>query len=158
MNSENAVFVDSQNNGWRIDIVYGDIVRVKNHVKGADNMPLDLCYIAETGSFRQITDHIEIIVQCTYWLLYPKISEYSGKSGIESMEWFYNRINGDVLPKLMKAFLEAIINFTPFPVVKATMQTAGNLKTQNELIASIEVLAGQLQECMSTQESSESTQ
>lgn len=153
-----AYFVDSQGDSWYIHITYGDIRRVKQHVLGADGKPLDLCYIAETGDFRQVIDHIEIVVQCVYWLLEGAIHDRTNGYGSYTMEWFYNRIDGDVLPNLMKAWYEALLNFTPYPVIKATMQTAGNLRTKAELIKSIEILAGQLEECMSSEESLESTQ
>ena len=153
-----AFFVDKEGTPWHLHITFGDVLRVKEHVLGADGKPLDLCYIAETGNFRQVIDHIEIVVQCVYWLLERDIREYTGENGRYTMDWFYNRIDAGVLPNLMKAWYEALLNFTPYQVIKSTMMTAWNLKTRQELVTAIEILAGQLEECTNTEESSDSTQ
>lgn len=159
MNDEkNAMFTDAKGDSWHITITFGDILRVKQYVKGADGKPLDLCYIAETGNFRQVTDHIEIIVQCVYWLIVNNIKEVTGLDGRAAMEEFYNRIDSDTVVYMTKAWYEAIINFTPYPVVKAAMMAAGDAKRQNELITALELVAGQLVECTNTGVSSESTQ
>lgn len=153
-----AYFVDSQGDSWYIHITYGDIRRVKQHVLGTDGKPLDLCLIAEKGDFRQVKDRIEIIVQCVYWLLEDAIHERTDHYGSYTMDWFYNRIDGEVLPNLMKAWYEALLNFTPYPEIKSAMMTAGEIKKKEELIRAIEILVGQLEDCMNTPESSESTQ
>lgn len=153
-----ATFYDSEGIGWHIEITYGDVCRVRKHVQGADNKPLDLCLIAETGDFRQVTDRIDVLVQCVYWLLSKDIKEYSGKSGIEAMEWFYARINGNVIESLSQAWYEALVNFTPFQVVRTAMTMAWNEMKQEEIVEAINLLAGQLKEFMSIQESSELTQ
>ena len=153
-----AFFVDKEGTPWHLHITFGDVLRVKEHVLGSDGKPLDLCYIAETGNFRQVIDHIEVVVQCVYWLLERSIHDKTNAYGSYTMEWFYNRIDADVLPNLIKAWYEALVNFTPYPVIKATMMTAGKLKTRQEIVTAIEILAGQLEECMSTEESLESIQ
>jgi len=155
---KDAYFVDSEGTPWHLHVTFGDVLRVKKHVLGADGKPLDLCYIAETGDFRQVTEHIEIIVQCVYWLLEDAIHERTNGYGSYTMEWFYNRINGEVLPNLMKAWYEALLNFTPFQAIKSTMMTAWGMRTKAEIIAAIETLAGQLEDYMSLEESSELTQ
>lgn len=147
-----ASFTNTGGEYWQINITYGDIVRVRQHVQGADGKPLDLCYIAETGNFRQVVDHIDVVVKCVYWLLYPQLKESYGMDGLELQEWFYNHIDSKTLQEMSKAWYEAILNFTPFPVIRATMMTAGNKKTQAEIIKAIEILAGQLQESMNSQE------
>lgn len=152
-----AIFKDSEGAQWHIAMKYGDLLRVRCHVQGADNTPLDLCYIAETGDFKQVTDHIDILVRAVYWLLYNSIQEYSGKSGIEAQEWFYNRIDSNTLTQIVTAFYEAIINFTPFPVVRTAMLTAGEMITRAEIVTQIELLAGQLERCTNTPELSAST-
>lgn len=158
MNDENkAMFTDAKGDSWHIAITFGDIMRVKKHVKGADGKPLDLCYIAEIGDFKQVTDHIEVIVQCVYWLLQPSICEYTGLNGLAAMEDFYSRIDANTIPNLMKAWYEAIINFTPYPVVKAAMMAAGETRTKSELMMAIEILAGRLVEYTSSEESAELT-
>ncbi|MBQ3349729.1 MAG: hypothetical protein IJG38_04970 [Thermoguttaceae bacterium] len=155
MNDEkNAVFTDAKGDSWRIAITFGDIMRVKNHVIGIDGKPLDLCYIAETGDFRQVTEHIEIVVKCVYWLLYNDIKEIADG---DTANWFYARIDETVLPDLVKAWYEAIVNFTPSPVVKAAMITAGQTKTEAQILAAIEILAGQLKTFTNTPEYSELT-
>ena len=153
---KDAYFVDTHGDSWHIDITYGDIRRVKEHVLGADGKPLDLCYIAETGDFRQVIDHIEIVVQCVYWLLERTIHDRTNDYGSYTMEWFYNRINGEVLPKLTQAWYEAIINFTPAQVVKTAMMTAWEEMKQEEIVEAINILVGQLNTSMNTLESSES--
>lgn len=152
-----ASFTNTGGEYWQINITYGDIVRVRQHVQGADGKPLDLCYIAETGNFRQVIDHIDITVKCVYWLLYPQLKESYGMDGLELQEWFYNHIDSKTLQEMSKAWYEALLNFTPFPVIRATMMTAGNMKTKAELVKAIEILAGALQECMSSPESLEPT-
>ena len=152
-----ATFTDTEGAAWHIAIKYGDIQRVRRHVTGADGKPLDLCYIAEAGDFKQVTDRIDLIVQSTYWLLQPSIAEYSGKSGIDAQDWFYNRVDGDVIQAMALAWHEALLNFTPYPVVKAAMITAGETIKRAELIAAIELLAGRLEESMSTPVLSAST-
>ena len=159
MDSEkNATFIDNQGLAWHIHITFGDVMRVKQHVLGADGKPLDLCYIAETGDFRQVTDHLEIVIPSVYWLIVNNIKEISGLDSLAAQNWFYNRLDGTVLPELMKAWVEALLNFTPFPVIKVTMMEAGKLRTRAELVKAIELLAGRLQECTSMEESSDSTQ
>ena len=153
-----AVFTDSEGTPWHIHITFGDVMRVKEHVLGADGKPLDLCRIAETGDFRQVTEHIEIICQCVYWLLERAIHDRTNAYGSYTMEWFYNRLDGDVLPNLIRAWYEALINFTPALVVKSAMMIARETTTRSELITAIETLAGRLEECMNTPESSELTQ
>lgn len=153
-----AFFVDKEGTPWHLHITFGDVLRVKEHVLGADGKPLDLCYIAETGNFRQVIDHIEIVVQCVYWLLEKAIHERTNAYSSYTMEWFYNRIDAGVLPNLIKAWYEALLNFTPYPVIKSTMMTAGELRKKQEIIAAINILAGQLEACMNTEESSELTQ
>ena len=153
-----ATFTDCEGASWHIAIKYGDIQRVRRHVTGADGKPLDLCYIAEVGDFKQVIDRIDLIVQSTYWLLQPSIAEYSGKSGQDAQEWFYNRVDGDVIQTMALAWHEALLNFTPSRVVKAAMITAWETITRAELIAAIELLAGRLEESMSTPALSASVQ
>ena len=152
-----ATFNDAEGVSWHIAIKYGDLLRVRRHVTGADNKPLDLCYIAETGDFRQVTDHIDLITQSVYWLLQPVIMEYSGLTGKDAQEWFFNRVDGDTIQAMALAWHEALLNFTPSRVVKAAMMTAWETMTRAELIAAIELLAGRLEESMSTPVSSAST-
>ena len=152
------MFTDAKGDTWHIHITFGDIMRVKRHVKGSDGKPLDLCYIAETGDFRQVTDHIEVICQCVFWLLYDSICEYTGLTGMDAMEEFYSRIDGDTLTNIGKAWFEALVNFTPSQVVKAAMITAWDMTTRNQVQAAIDLLAGQLQTYMDTQELSDLTQ
>ena len=153
-----ATFTDCEGVSWHIAIKYGDIQRVRRHVTGADGKPLDLCYIAEVGDFKQVIDRIDLIVQSTYWLLQPSIAEYSGKSGQDAQEWFYNRVDGDVIQTMALAWHEALLNFTPSRVVKAAMMTAWETITRAELIAAIELLAGRLEESGSTPALSASAQ
>ena len=145
-----ATFTDCEGVSWHIAIKYGDIQRVRRHVTGADGKPLDLCYIAEVGDFRQVIDHIDLITQSVYWLLQPAIVEYSGLSGVQAQDWFFNRVDGDVIQAMALAWHEAMLNFTPSRVVKAAMMTAWETITRAELIAAIELLAGRLEESMST--------
>ena len=152
-----AIFTDSDGDTWHIVIKYGDILRVKKYVTGADNKPLDLCYIAETGDYRQVIDHIDVICKCVYWLLHNDIKERTGKTGADAQEWFYSRITGDVIQDVTIAWYEALVNFTPYPVVKAAMMAAGERQTRAELIAAIELLAGRLEDYMSTPALSAST-
>ena len=152
-----ATFTDCEGVSWHIAIKYGDIQRVRRHVTGADGKPLDLCYIAEVGDFKQVIDHIDLITQSVYWLLQPAIMEYSGKSGQDAQECFYNRVDGDVVQAMALAWHEALLNFTPYPVVKAAMITAGETIRRAELIAAIELLAGRLEESVSVPVLSAST-
>ena len=145
-----ATFTDCEGTSWHIAIKYGDIQRVRRHVTGADGKPLDLCYIAEVGDFKQVIDRIDLIVQSTYWLLQPSITEYSGKSGQDAQEWFFNRVDGDTIQAMALAWHEALLNFTPSRVVKAAMMTAWETMTRAELIAAIELLAGRLEESGNT--------
>ena len=151
-----ASFTNNGGEYWQINITYGDIIRVRQHVMGVDGKPLDLCYIAETGDFRQVTDHINIVVKCVYWLLYPQLKESYVMDGVELQEWFYNHIDGDTIADMGKALYEAIVNFTPSLAVKTAMITAGELMTQAQLVAAIESLVGQLNGCTNTQDSLES--
>ena len=48
------------------------------------------------------------------------------------------------------AWHEALLNFTPSRVVRAAMMTAWETIIRAELIAAIELLAGRLEESMST--------
>ena len=153
-----ATFTDCEGASWHIAIKYGDIQRVRRHVTGADGKPLDLCYIAEVGDFRQVIDHIDLITQAVYWLLQPAITEYSGKSGQDAQEWFYNRVDGDTIQAMALAWHEALLNFTPSRVVRAAMMTAWETIIRAELIAAIELLAGRLEESMSTPALSASVQ
>lgn len=157
MGTRPATFMDCEGVGWHIAIRYGDIQRVRRHVTGADNKPLDLCYIAETGDFRQVIDHIDIVTQTVYWLLQPAITEYSGLSGLQAQEWFYNRVDGDTVQAMALAWHEALLNFTPSRVVKAAMMTSWETIKRAELIAAIELLAGRLEASGSTPELSAST-
>lgn len=149
-----AYFVDKEGTSWHLHITFGDVMRVKKHVIGADEKPLDLCRIAETGDFRQVTDHLEVIVQCVYWLLRDSIRDCCDRYEYTyTMDWFYNRIDGNVLPELAKAWYEALINFTPFRVVKTAMQIARNEMTQEEIVEAINLLVGQLETSTSMPES-----
>ena len=152
-----ATFTDAEDVSWHIAIKYGDIQRVRRHVTGADGKPLDLCYIAEVGDFKQVIDRIDLIVQSTYWLLQPAIVEYSGLSGVQAQDWFFNRVDGDTVQTMALAWHEALLNFTPSRVVKAAMMAARETIERAELIAAIELLAGRLEESMSTPVSSAST-
>lgn len=152
-----ATFNDAEGVSWHIAIKYGDIQRVRRHVTGADGKPLDLCYIAEVGDFKQVIDKIDLITQSVYWLLQPAITEYSGKSGQDAQEWFFNRVDGDTIQAMALAWHEALLNFTPSRVVKAAMMTAWETIKRAELIAAIELLAGRLEESGSTPELSAST-
>ena len=151
------MFVDAEGENWHIAITFGDIMRVKRHVKGSDGKPLDLCYIAETGDFRQVTDHIEIICQCVFWLLEDSIFERTDRHGSFAMEWFYNRINGDTIASMTRAWFEALVNFSPSPVVKSAMIAAWDMTTRDQVQTAIDLLAGQLQTYMDSRELSEST-
>ena len=148
-----ASFTNTGNEYWHIAITYGDILRVREHVSGVDGKPLDLCYIAETGDFRQVIDHIDVVVKCVYWLLYPQLKESYGMDGLELQEWFYNHIDSKTLQEMSKAWYEALLNFTPFRVVKTAMQIARNEMTQEEIVEAINLLVGQLETSTSTPES-----
>lgn len=145
--NDNAIFRDNTGTGWNVNITYGDIIRVKQHVQTTEGKPLDLCYIAESGDFTEVSSHIDVIAQCMFWLLYPLIAEYSGKSGIEAQDWFYSRIDGDTIPSLITAWREAIVNFTPSPSIKTAMMIAGGMKDKAEIVTAIQLLAGQLETC-----------
>lgn len=152
-----AAFTNTSNEHWQITVAYGDIVRVRQHVLGADGKPLDLCYIAETGDFRQVIDHIDIVVKCVYWLLYPQLKEHYRLVGEELQECFYNHIDGNTLQAMIKAWYEALVNFTPFQVVNTAMQIAWNEMKQEEIVEAINLLVGQLETSTSTPESSDLT-
>ena len=139
-----AIFKDSEGAAWQITIKYGDILRAMRHVQTADNKPLDICYMAETGELSSITDHIHILVKCVYWLLQPDITDYTGKTGQDAQEWFYSRIDANCLESMSKALLQAIANFTPSPVIKTAILTAGELADKAQIVTALEILAGQL--------------
>ena len=147
---QSAVYRDSDGTGWQITITYGDIVRVMRHVQTADNRPLDLCAMAETGNLTPVTDHLHVLVKCVYWLLQPAIIEHTGLNGIQAQEWFYDRVDADALESMSKALLIAITNFTPSPTIKAAIMTAGELADKAAIVTAIESLAGLLNDCTIT--------
>jgi len=138
-----ATFTDNKGLPWSIDIKFRDIERVKAHVKGVNGQPVDLLAVAEKGDFSAISGSVQQVLDVVFWLcfddimanfdreqwdedhatLYEMCPEEKRKSPLQkAADWFGERISGDQVLPLVKAWEEAVLNFIPNPRVKEAIQ------------------------------------
>ena len=138
-----ATFTDNTGMEWNLDIKVRDIERVKAHVKGVNGNPVDLLDVAEKGDFSAISGSVQTILQVVFWLifdeimanfdraewdrthrsLYEYLPEEKNKPLVQkAADWFGERIGGEQILPLVKAWEEALLGFIPNPRVKQAIQ------------------------------------
>lgn len=138
-----ATFTDSTGMQWNLDIKVRDIERVKAHVKGVNGAPVDLLGVAEKGDFSAVSGSVQTILQVVFWLLlddimanfdreqwdsehaalYEMVPEEKRKTLIQkAADWFGERIGGEQILPLVKAWEEALLNFIPNPRVRQAIE------------------------------------
>ena len=136
-------FKDSVGDVWILDIKVADVERVRKLVKGKDGLPIDLLAITEQGGFKQLKNietALNIIqILCLEQIgmrfdltkydaenesIYEAIPEWRDESVMQKKSrWLANRINHEVLPTMMEALFEALINFTSSPSRRDAMKS-----------------------------------
>lgn len=138
-----ATFTDSKGLQWSLDIKVRDIERVKAHVKGNGGKPVDLLEIAEKGDFSAVSGSVQTVLQVVFWLLlddimtnfdreqwdadhatlYEMVPEEKRKTILQkAADWFGERIGGEEVLAMVKAWEAAILDFIPSPHVKNAVQ------------------------------------
>lgn len=138
-----ASFTDNKGQHWPIEIKVRDIERVKAHVKGYNGQPVDLLAVAEKGDFSAISGRVQTVLDVVFWLLlddimdnfdreqwdadhaalYEMCPEEKRKSPLQkAADWFGERISGEQVLPLVRAWEEAVLNFIPNPRVKEAIQ------------------------------------
>ena len=138
-----ATFTDNKGLPWTIDIKVRDIERVKAHVRGVNGQPVDLLAVAEKGDFSAISGTVQTVLDVVFWLLFDDIManfdrqawdadhadlyemcpEERRKSPLQkAADWFGERISGEQVLPLVKAWEDALLNFIPNPRVKEAIQ------------------------------------
>jgi hypothetical protein len=137
-------FKDAVGDTWILDIKVADVERVKKLVFDKNGVPVDLLAITERGEFKQIKNDIEttlniIQVLCLEQIgrrfnvakydaeneyLYEAVPEWRDESRTrKASRWLAARINHEVLPAMMEAFFEALLNFTSSPSRRAALKS-----------------------------------
>ena len=138
-----AIFTDSKGLQWSLEIKVRDIERVKAHVKGVNGQPVDLLDVAEKGDFSAISGSVQTVLQVVFWLLlddimanfdreqwdkdhaglYEMVPEERKKTILQkAADWFGERIGGEEVLALVRAWEEAILGFIPNPRVREAVQ------------------------------------
>ena len=136
-------FVDNTGYEWSLDIKVRDIERVKAHVTGINGKPVDLLEIAEKGDFSSVSGSVQIILKVIFWLLlddimqnfdreewdrdhatlYEVVPEEKRKTLIQkAADWFGERIGGEQVIEMVKAWESALLGFIPNPRVKEAVE------------------------------------
>ena len=136
-------FKDSVGDVWILDIKVADVERVRKLVKDKEGLPIDLLVITEQGGFKQLKNietTLNIIqVLCLEQIgqrfdltkydaenesIYEAIPEWRDESVMQKKSrWLASRINFEVLPAMMEALFEALINFTSSPSRRDAMRS-----------------------------------
>lgn len=138
-----ASFTDNRGLVWPLEIKVRDIERVKSHVRGVNGQPVDLLAVAEKGDFSTISGSVQTILQVVFWLcfdeimanfdreqwdkdhasLYEMCPEEKQKTPLQkAADWFGERISGEQVLPLVKAWEDALLNFIPNPRVKSAVE------------------------------------
>lgn len=136
-------FVDNTGYEWSLDIKVRDIERVKAHVTGINGKPVDLLEIAEKGDFSSVSGSVQIILKVIFWLLlddimanfdreewdrdhatlYEVVPEEKRKTLIQkAADWFGERIGGEQVIEMVKAWESALLGFIPNPRVREAVE------------------------------------
>lgn len=137
-------FTDAAGDVWVLDIKVADVERVKKLVFDKHGLPIDLLAVTERGDFRQIKNDLATAINVIQVLcldqighrfdlekydaeneaLYEMIPEWRGESRMQkASRWLAARINHEVLPAMMEAFYEALLNFTSSPSRRDAMKS-----------------------------------
>lgn len=138
-----AIFTDSKGLQWSLEIKVRDIERVKAHVSGINGKPVDLLEIAEKGDFSAVSGSVQTVLQVVFWLLlddimshfdraqwdadhaalYEMVPDEKRKTVLQkAADWFGERIGGEEVLALVKAWEAAILDFIPSPHVRSAVQ------------------------------------
>jgi hypothetical protein len=136
-------FTDNTGYEWVLDIKVRDIERVKAHVTGINGKPVDLLEIAEKGDFSSVSGSVQIILKVIFWLLlddimanfdreswdrdhatlYEVVPEEKRKTLIQkAADWFGERIGGEQVIEMVKAWESALLGFIPNPRVREAVE------------------------------------
>jgi len=136
-------FTDSQGFVWSMNIKFRDVERVKNNVKGINGQPVDLLAIAERGDFSTISGSVQTVLNVVFWLcldeilqnfdleewnyrhekLYEYLPNEKGRSVLQKAAvWFGERISGDGLLEIVRAWERALLNFIPNTKLRESVQ------------------------------------
>ena len=145
-------FTDSQGFVWSMNIKFRDVERVKNNVKGINGQPVDLLAIAERGDFSTISGSVQTVLNVVFWLcldeilqnfdleewnyrhekLYEYLPNEKGRSVLQkAADWFGERITGNELPEVVRAWERALLNFIPNPKIRESVE---NLIEKQEVL------------------------
>ena len=154
-------FVDNTGYEWVLDIKVRDIERVKAHVTGINGKPVDLLEIAEKGDFSSVSGSVQIILKVIFWLLlddimanfdreewdrehttlYEVVPEEKKKTLIQKAgDWFGERIGGEQVIEMVRAWEAALLGFIPNPRVREAVEKVINKQEvyQTKLIETAE--------------------
>lgn len=136
-------FTDNTGYEWVLDIKVRDIERVKAHVTGINGKPVDLLEIAEKGDFSSVSGSVQIILKVIFWLLlddimanfdreswdrdhatlYEVVPEEKRKTLIQkAADWFGERIGGEQVIEMVKAWESALLGFIPNQRVREAVE------------------------------------
>lgn len=136
-------FTDNTGYEWVLDIKVRDIERVKAHVTGINGKPVDLLEIAEKGDFSSVSGSVQIILKVIFWLLlddimanfdreswdrehatlYEVVPEEKKKTLIQKAgDWFGERIGGEQVIEMVRAWEAALLGFIPNPRVREAVE------------------------------------
>lgn len=155
-------FTDNTGYEWVLDIKVRDIERVKAHVTGINGKPVDLLEIAEKGDFSSVSGSVQIILKVIFWLLlddimanfdreewdrehttlYEVVPEEKKKTLIQKAgDWFGERIGGEQVIEMVKAWESALLGFIPNPRVREAVEKVMDKQEvyQTKLIETAEV-------------------
>ena len=151
-----ALFSDATGDVWVLDIKVADVERVKKLVTDKSGVPIDLLAITERGEFKQLKNDIEISLNIIQVLcleqigqrfdvtqydaenatLYEMIPEWRNESRMKkASRWLASRINHEVLPAMIEAFFEALLNFTSSPSRRDAMKSIYDGECELEALA-----------------------
>lgn len=136
-------FTDNTGYEWVLDIKVRDIERVKAHVTGINGKPVDLLEIAEKGDFSSVSGSVQIILKVIFWLLlddimanfdreawdrdhatlYEVVPEEKKKTLIQkAADWFGERIGGEQVIEMVRAWEAALLGFIPNQRVREAVE------------------------------------
>ncbi len=136
-----SFFRDKDKNVWNIHITFADVERVKSHVVGNDEKPLDLLDIAERGDFSAVSGSIRKIIDVVFWILYPSIVEKFGNEKPQVLaEKFGELLDGDAIVSLVEGWEASMLNFIPNRRIRLAVEkvAAKQKKLQTRIIEKAE--------------------
>ena len=139
-----TTFKDSQGETWTMNITFADVQQVRENVIDTNGEPVDLLKIAEKGDFSSVSGSVQVVLNTVFWLVFPQLgrrgfsvekfdADHAAEYEIfpdmknrtplqKAAVWFGERISGDGLLEIVRAWERALLNFIPNTKLRESVQ------------------------------------